>query len=91
MARETPPLPQARGLSRLDCAHGARRAAEQRAACSAPPRAVPCVPAAQDMAKTLLECDISRVVIGHTPHGDAPTLIAGEGDFKVAVLMADTS
>jgi len=38
----------------------------------------------------LVEAGVSRVVIGHTPHGNCPTVIRHEGS-DLTIVMADTS
>ena len=50
-------------------------------------------PLPADVEAQLAACGIRRVVIGHTPHGNCPTLIksATGGPSAVDVLMADTS
>lgn len=45
------------------------------------------VPMPQGLAQQLLGAGYSRLVIGHTPHGNCPTVVPG----PVQVIMADTS
>lgn len=48
----------------------------------------------RSLERRLAACAISRLVIGHTPHGNCPTVIkseGGAGEARVDVIMGDTS